>query len=102
MLSLICKVADPHHFNADLDPPFHLSLDPDSVFHFNADPDQNQDPHSTDHNTVQPFLEFSKKKVGARSNINHSRPSFKTHRTDFYIEFVSFSYLYVIVRCVRD
>jgi hypothetical protein len=31
-------VADPHHFDADLDPSFHFDADPDPTFHFDADP----------------------------------------------------------------
>jgi hypothetical protein len=33
------RFADPHHFDADLDPACHFDYDPDLTFHFDADPD---------------------------------------------------------------
>jgi hypothetical protein len=36
------RVADSHHFNADLDRAFHLNADSGRAFHFNADPDPAQ------------------------------------------------------------
>jgi hypothetical protein len=41
LLVILCRVADPHHFNADPDPVSHFIADPvpDPAFHFNADPD---------------------------------------------------------------
>ncbi len=44
------RVADPNHFNADLDPPFHFNADPDPAFHFDADPNLDQAPLSSDVN----------------------------------------------------
>jgi len=38
---LVCRDANPHHFNADpnSDPAFYFNADPGTDFHFNADPD---------------------------------------------------------------
>jgi hypothetical protein len=35
----VLKVADPHHFNADLGSTFHFNADSDPTFHFSVDPD---------------------------------------------------------------
>jgi hypothetical protein len=41
------RVADLHHFNANLDPEtdFDFNADPDAAFHFNADPNTDPAPH---------------------------------------------------------
>ncbi len=51
------RVADPQHFNADLDTEisFHFNADPDPTFHFNVDP--GPDPHQSDAK-LQPLLHF--------------------------------------------
>jgi hypothetical protein len=48
LLVLESRIADPHHFNADLDPDtaFHFKADPYPALHFNADPDPA--PHQND------------------------------------------------------
>jgi hypothetical protein len=38
----ICRVADPHHFNADPDQAFHLHGDPESAFNADLDPVPNR------------------------------------------------------------
>jgi hypothetical protein len=47
---LTCRVADPHHFNVDVDPDpppaCNFKTDPDPAYHFNADPDPAS--HQTD------------------------------------------------------
>ncbi len=45
-----CRVADPHHYNADTDQAFHFDADPDPAFHFNADlnPDPEPAPHPSE------------------------------------------------------
>ncbi len=53
-------------FNADSDPAFHLIRIRIQSF---------TSVRIRIHNTVQSFLEFSKKKVGTRFKINHSRPT---------------------------
>jgi hypothetical protein len=47
-LGYLCRVSDPHLFNADRDPAFQLSADTDPAFRFNADP--NAAPHQGDAN----------------------------------------------------
>jgi hypothetical protein len=36
------RVADPHHFNTDLDPSFYINMDPDPTFHIDEDPAPHQ------------------------------------------------------------
>jgi hypothetical protein len=45
-LKVVCtSVADPHCFDADLDPACHFDADPDPItFHFNSDSDLDPDP----------------------------------------------------------
>ncbi len=47
--SVVFKVADPHHFNADPDPDpaFNFNADPDPAY---ADPDPDPAPHQSDGN----------------------------------------------------
>jgi hypothetical protein len=39
LMSVLTRIADLHHFNADPDPPFYVNADPDPPFYFNADSD---------------------------------------------------------------
>jgi hypothetical protein len=50
MYHITHRVADLHHFNAELDPAFHFDADSDLALLFNEDPDPDPAPHQSNAN----------------------------------------------------